>query len=199
MAAEVTSRAELESALANATPERVVRLLQEPWLNTVAPGASKMCGCDQGTKKHLEGDVAIHTGLVVANLIEGTFTRTGRPPTFIELCAALLHDFKKPATRLALSEGEVSFPGHEEAAAIEIPGIADRLGLTPLEAEELYFLVAYHGEVHGWIELPAQRQAQLRKSPWFPGLARLQEADAKSLLFSDGSHFTVYYNDMILT
>jgi hypothetical protein len=144
-----------------------------------------MIGCGQGSTTHLEGDVAVHTGLVLDNIKQTSITRTGEPPTFVQLLSAVLHDCRKPATRVVDEDGAVRFPGHEAAAASEICEISQRIGLMASEAEELHFLVAQHGNAHGWLELNDNIRNEIRASPWIIGLALLQEADAKSCLIME--------------
>lgn len=175
---------------------RLQKVLQEPWFNALVTDASRMTGCDQGNVAHLEGDVAIHTGLVFDAIEQAANRRLNRSPDFVERLAAVLHDCRKPATRVDHGDGRVSFPGHEALAADEVPIIAQRLQLTNEEAARLEFVIRHHGDVHSWSQLPEEVRTRLRASPFFQSLALLQEADALSCALPGGAHLPVYWSDM---
>jgi len=171
-------------------------LLSNESFNSIIPGASKMIGCDQGTIAHLEGDVARHTALVFENISLVAQQRLGRDADFIEKLSALLHDLKKPDTRSPRPDGGVSFPQHEELAAREVPAIGARLELSPTDITRLEFAVRYHGDAHHWTTLTPEQRRELQGSPYFLGLALLQEADARSCMMPGGGHIAVYWNEM---
>lgn len=189
--------AQLQQFLNFCTREELIQAFGEEWLNDLIPDAKLMLGCGQGTKLHLEGDVAVHTSFVFENIKKVAQTRLGRSADYIERLSAVLHDVRKPATRLPLPDGGVDFPGHEAKAAAEVPAIAKRLGLSSSDTEKLYFLVAQHGMAHGFPNLSPQQKAELTLSPWAESLALLQEADARSCIFPDGSHLPVYWDNFI--
>lgn len=154
--------------------------MKDRTLNSFIPGLERLEDCDQGTAFHLEGNVAIHTALVLQNLVLVCSERMGRLPTFVEYLAALIHDLKKPDTRYPQSGGLVTFPDHEEMAGREAPAIAGRLGLNESDTEQLTFVVRHHGDAHNWLNLEEPMRMRLKQSPWIAELALLQEADALS-------------------
>lgn len=168
----------------------------EPWLNEIIPQVDRMVGCGQGTLQHLEGDVAVHTALVFENLLQTARVRLRREADFVERLSVLLHDLRKPDVRREREDGTVSFPGHEALAAAEVPAIAARIGLTMPESERLQFLVARHGDAHSWAKISQAMRGELRASPFAESLALLQEADARSCLFPDGSHLPIYWTEI---
>ncbi len=185
------------AALLQGAPAAIAEALAAPWLNDLVPNVALMIGCGQGgVTKHLEGDCAEHTILVISNTVEVARRRLGREPDFIELLSALLHDLCKPATRVERADGEVSFPGHEALSAAEVPAIARRLELDKSETERLHFVVARHGDAHRWQELNAELRSELTASPYRESLAILQEADARSCLFPDGGHLPVFWEEL---
>jgi hypothetical protein len=192
-------RYQIEAAISQASRDELQKMFGESWFNEIVPDARLMVGCGQGSKLHLEGDVAVHTGLVFDAIRSVSRQRLGREPTFIELLSAVLHDCRKPATRRDTGDGGVEFPGHERLAAEEVPAIGARLGLAPEEIEQLYFLVAFHGDVHGWPQLSEDERSSLKSSQWITSLALLQEADAKSCRLLDGGHLPVYWEQMTAT
>jgi hypothetical protein len=180
--------------LSSCSPAELLASFSEPWLNELIPGLADILGCDQGRERHSEGDVAAHTVLVFNNLRDCARRRVNRQPSFIEQLAAVMHDLKKPAVRKVGPDGSLSFAGHERMAAAEVRPLAQHLDLLPQEENCLFFLVAYHGDAHNILELPEHSRAELLSSPYIESLALLQEADALSCLFPDGSHLPVYWD-----
>ncbi len=178
--------------------ERLQKLFNEPWFNDLIPDARTMIGCTQGTAAHLEGDVAVHTALVFDTLDEVTARRLNRRPDFIEKLSVVLHDLRKPATRVDHGEGRVGFPGHEQLSAAEVLPLAHKLGLSEQETERLDYIVRYHGDAHSWPTLSAEAKDRLRSSPYFESLAVLQEADALSCYLPNGARLAVHWDEMFV-
>ena len=166
-------------------------------LDWIVPGLQVTSGCSQGTKKHLEGDVALHTAKVFSNLIRIASEDPEATIDEMDLLAVLLHDVDKPGTREEDAEGDVHFPGHEEKAADRVPETAARLKLTPEQTEKLNFLVREHGKSHMFPRLAPEEQRRLATSPYWRNLRLLQKADAISwYLTSDSStHGEVFWDE----
>lgn len=169
--------ARLLTELSRCTAHQFVALCAEEWANTLIPGLKKLIGCDQGHAHHLEGDVALHTGLALVHLRGACRRRLNREPSTVELLAAVIHDLKKPECRVEDGEA-VRFPGHEEMAARECAHIGSRCQLSTDEQQHLTFLVEEHGAAHKIQKLPAERREALLVSRHALSLALLQEADA---------------------
>jgi hypothetical protein len=184
------------SLLGRINGQRLQELFNEKWFNDLIPDARAMIGCTQGTVAHLEGDVAVHTSLVFDTLDEVTTRRLNRRPDFIEKLSVVLHDLRKPATRVDYGGGRVGFPGHEELSATEVLPLARKLGLSEQETERLDYIVRYHGDAHSWPTLSAEAKARLQSSPYFESLAALQEADALSCYLPNGARLAVYWDEM---
>jgi hypothetical protein len=154
---------------------------------------SLTCGCSQGKKKHLEGDVARHTAKVVATLVRISSEDQEANFDVIDLLAALMHDVEKPSTRVESEDGAVRFPGHEEKAADRVSDISERLGLSADQREKLDFLVREHGNTYSLPSLAPIDQQRLTQSDYWRNLRLLHKADAMSGYFNlDGSlHETV--------
>src|SRR5687767_15611312 len=77
------------------------------------PILAEMDGCLQEPEHHGEGDVAIHTRMVVSELLKlpefETLTDVQRSILF---AAAVLHDIAKPRTRGLDEDGVIRFPNH---------------------------------------------------------------------------------------
>lgn len=191
---------DFKTFILNCTQADFCQALSSDWLNHIVPGAKRMVGCSQGSQIHLEGDVAVHTAAVFQNFKDCVQSRFNRAPTYIELAAVLIHDIKKPDTRVEKSPGNVSFPGHEALAADEtVPKVSVNLQLAPEEFNELDFLVRHHGDAHGWPGLDQKFKDKLKASPYFCSLALLQEADAMSCILPGGGCLPIYFDLMTLS
>jgi poly(A) polymerase len=74
-------------------------------------------GCDQPPDFHPEGDVFVHTRLMLSLL---------KPEASLPLVLSVLfHDLGKPATRMVDETGRIRFNGHE--------GVSERMSLTILQ------------------------------------------------------------------
>lgn len=101
--------------------------------------------CPQDPIFHAEGDVAIHTRLVVEALLGATAWRelpqSDRATLF---WAALLHDVAKPATTRIDPEGRVTAPGHSRRGQIMARRILWRMRVPYAQREQICHLVTHH-------------------------------------------------------
>jgi hypothetical protein len=158
----------------------VLNLIRQPALESLLPDLATLVGCGQGTKTHFEGDVDIHTAMVVANQKRLACLDPRLDLNHVDFLAGLIHDLKKPATRCEHPDGSVTFPGHEERAAGCVPAISDRLGLSGEERDKLFYLVRWHGVAHMLPVLPREEQERLALSQFWRSLRLLQAADASA-------------------
>lgn len=176
---------QLEDFLAHCRAATLRRALSEEWLNILLPGIHLLIGCDQGDDMHLEGDAATHTVMTCMALPVFARRYLDREPDFVERLAALIHDWKKPVCRRGFVQ-KSPFWGHEIKAAVEVPSLARRIGLSAAEAERLHFVVANHGVAHTFPHLPAAERRRLAMSPHWASLGLLQAADAYSCWLPGG-------------
>jgi poly(A) polymerase len=132
-------REELTKLLTEGAARRGFELLDESWLlSQLLPEISSMKGVEQPPQYHPEGDVWIHTLLMLEGLAAGS------SPTLA--WGVLLHDVGKPATfRSAAQTGDrIRFDGHVEAG-LKIGGeILRRLRFSNEDSEQILALVANH-------------------------------------------------------
>jgi hypothetical protein len=166
----------------------VFDLLNDKTLNTYFPNLTQLSTCEQGIVKHFEGNVAIHTKIVVESFGKLIKEEFHRPPTWIENFIVFIHDWKKPEVCSPQPNGHIKFPDHEKLAA-------DALKIHPLilqlpEEDQSYidFIVRYHGHTHGFFDLSEAEQNFLRASKYFPQLILFHRADRMGDIMADGRH-----------
>ncbi|HWN10767.1 MAG TPA: HD domain-containing protein [Pyrinomonadaceae bacterium] len=99
-------------------------------LDQLFPEISSLIGVPQDPEWHPEGDVFVHTGLVVDRARE-LIEDLSYPRQVTVMLAALAHDFGKPSTTEFL-EGRWRSRGHEEAGVEPTEQFLDRLNLHTL-------------------------------------------------------------------
>jgi poly(A) polymerase len=142
---------ELSKLLTEGAARRGFELLDDTGLlHEVLPEVSAMKGVPQPPEYHPEGDVWIHTRLMLEGLPAGC-SRT-LP------WGVLLHDVGKPATFRPVSQtgDRIRFDGHAEVGARLAGEICKRLRFSGEEAEQIQALVENH--------MKFKDVAQMRKS-----------------------------------
>ena len=111
-------REELSKILVSPNRVRGFDLLDESGiLREILPEIEALKGCDQPPEFHPEGDVFIHTRLMLSLVA---------PDASLTLVlSVLLHDIGKPATRIVDETGRIRFNGHE--------GVSAQMGLRLLQ------------------------------------------------------------------
>lgn len=103
-------------------------------MQCILPEIEQMRDVMQPPQFHPEGDVFVHTGLVLSHLSE---------PSFTLAMGALLHDVGKPGT-FEDAEDRIRFHGHDELGATISEQICDRLRLSRQQTERIVYLVRRH-------------------------------------------------------
>lgn len=151
------------------------------------PAVARTAGCPQDSIHHAEGDVLVHTRMVVEALASMPAWRAlPRPEREIVFTAALLHDVAKPAcTRV--EDGRVTSRGHSKRGAIMARSLLWSLGL-PLEArEQIAGLIRFHQIPFFLIDKPDGRRTlfEVSQSARCDLLALVAEADARGRVCAD--------------
>jgi len=129
-------RDELVKMLTEGHARRAFELLdQTGLLKEVLPEIDKMHGVEQPPQFHPEGDVWVHTLL----LLEGLPKKA--PPTLA--MGALLHDVGKPPT-FRVAPDRIRFDGHVEVGVKMAEEICHRLRFSKHDTEQIACLVANH-------------------------------------------------------
>jgi poly(A) polymerase len=129
-------REELIRMLTEGAARRAFELLdQTGLLEEVLPEVTRMRGVEQPAQYHPEGDVWIHTRMLLEQLPAGS------PATLA--WGALLHDVGKPAT-FRRAPDRIRFDGHVEVGVRIAEEICRRLRMSNSDTEQILALVANH-------------------------------------------------------
>jgi tRNA nucleotidyltransferase (CCA-adding enzyme) len=176
---------EMEKLLVQApAPSRGLQLAQD--IRVVArlfPELETLVGCPQEPEWHPEGDVWVHTLMVVdqARTRIDDLDRAGRIAVML---GALCHDLGKPATTAVLG-GRIRSLGHEEAGVPPATSLLDRLNIHSIDnidvRREVLAITAHHLKPGAWFKVRDEvgdgafrRLAQKVNMEW---LARVAKSD----------------------
>jgi putative nucleotidyltransferase with HDIG domain len=146
------------------------------------PEVLPLIGCDQPPEWHPEGDVYIHTRIMLEML---------PPDAPLDLClATLLHDIAKPPTRTIDPDGRIRFNGHDALGAEMTEAILTRLKYPNAVIRDAAHMVSRH--MH-FMNVQQMRKAKLKRfmsEPTFPQEMELHRVDcASSNGFTDNYDF----------
>ncbi len=148
-------REELTKMLTEGAARRAFALLDETWLlGQVLPEIAAMKGVEQPPEFHPEGDVWIHTRLMLEQLSKGASSTLA--------WGVLLHDVGKPPTFQSAEEtgDRIRFNHHVDVGVKMAEAICRRLRFSNEEAEQITALVANHMKF-GAVE--AMKKATLKR------------------------------------
>jgi tRNA nucleotidyltransferase (CCA-adding enzyme) len=110
------------------------------------PELKALVGCEQEPEWHPEGDVWIHT-LMVIDQARQRIDDLDRPDQLILMLGAVAHDFGKPATT-AVIDGRIRSLNHEEEGVAPATAFLDRLNIHSIDGKDVrgqvLGLVAHH-------------------------------------------------------
>ncbi|HYN09429.1 MAG TPA: hypothetical protein VES67_18745 [Vicinamibacterales bacterium] len=110
------------------------------------PELQALVGCPQEPEWHPEGNVWVHT-LMVVDEARAHIDDLGRGPAVAMMLGALCHDLGKPETT-AVIDGRIRSPGHEEGGVAPATRLLDRLNVHSLDGYDVrravLGLVAHH-------------------------------------------------------
>ncbi|GJM20193.1 MAG: CCA tRNA nucleotidyltransferase [Planctomycetota bacterium] len=162
-------RDELRKMLLAPKRRRALELLDRSgMLEVILPEVAAMHGVEQPPEFHPEGDVWIHTLLVVEALPESV--------SFELALGAVLHDVGKPPTFVRAPD-RIRFDGHVELGAEMSEAIAKRLRLSRAETRRVVALVRDHLLFMNVNEMRPSRLRRLLAEDHFDELLTLYQAD----------------------
>jgi tRNA nucleotidyltransferase (CCA-adding enzyme) len=129
------------------TLARELRVVHRLW-----PEMAALIGCEQEHEWHPEGDVWIHTLMVIDQARSRIDALTPAEQDIIML-GAVCHDFGKPATT-AFLDGRIRSIGHEEGGVAPATAFLDRLNVHSIDGvdvrTEVLGIVAHHLKPGMW-------------------------------------------------
>ena len=151
-------------------------------LPVVLPELDACKGCEQPPQFHPEGDVFVHTRLMLSLLP----AEVSAPLVF----SVLLHDIGKPPTAKVDPDGRVRFNGHEHVGAEMARKVMERLRFSRAEIDATVDAVRFH---MAFKDVPNMRVAKLKRfmaRPTFEDEMELHRVDCLgSHGFVDHYHF----------
>lgn len=148
----------------------------------VLPEMMSLIGCEQEPEWHPEGDVWIHTLMVIdrARELNGDLDR---PRLLTVMLGAVCHDLGKPATT-AFIDGRIRSHDHEQAGVEPTVRLLDRLNVHTIDGfdvrQQVIGLVAHHlkpGMLHKAAQVGDGAFRRLAQKVDLELLARLARAD----------------------
>ena len=143
-------------------------------LREVLPEVARMRGVEQPPAYHPEGDVWVHTLLLLEKLAPGTAATLA--------WAALLHDIGKPATFVRAPD-RIRFNGHAEVGTRIAEAICRRLRFSNDETAQILSLVANHMRFG---DVEKMKESTLKRFFRLPGFEQHLELHRIDCLSSHG-------------
>ena len=154
---------------------------QFPWFAT-------LYDCPQDPVYHAEGNVGIHTEMVIAELASmDAYASMTEDERFIVFAAALLHDVAKPTTTKPKENGRIGAPGHSRRGAIDARILLWRMGVPFETREHICAIIEDHQTPFFLIEdgKIGDRLAHLSQVLRCDLLAAVTEADGRGRICPD--------------
>jgi poly(A) polymerase len=168
-------RDELTRMLSEGRAREAFLLLDESGLlREVLPEISAMKGVEQPPQFHPEGDVFVHTLLLLGKLPQ--------PSTPTLAWGALLHDVGKPPT-FRVAPDRIRFDGHVEVGVKMAEAICRRLHFSNEDTGQILALIANHMR---FAHVTRMKESTLKKFLRMPGFAEHLELHRLDCLSSHG-------------
>jgi poly(A) polymerase len=168
-------REELTKMLTEGAARQALEFLDKTWLlQQVLPEIGAMKGVEQPPQFHPEGDVWIHTLLMLEGLPAGT------SPTLA--WGVLLHDVGKPPTFQSAAEtgDRIRFNNHVEVGVRMAEAICQRLRFSNEDTEQILALVDSHMKFGAVEEMRASTLKRFVRLPHFAEHLALHRLDCLS-------------------
>jgi poly(A) polymerase len=168
-------RDELTKLLTEGAARRGFELLEQTWLlEVLLPEVTALKGVEQPPQFHPEGDVWLHTRLMIEQL------PAGASPTLA--WGVLLHDVGKPATFKSAEEtgDRIRFDGHVDVGVRMTQDITRRLRFSNDDAEQIVALVANHMRFKDVEQMRASTLKRFVRLPRFEEHLELHRLDCLS-------------------
>jgi len=165
-------RDELTKMLTEGHAQQAFLLLDESGLlDEVLPEISAMKGVEQPPQYHPEGDVFVHTLLLLQNL--------PHPCPVTLAWGALLHDVGKPST-FRVAPDRIRFDGHVEVGVKMAEEICRRLRFSNDDTEQILALVNHHMRFAQVTQMKESTLKKFLRMPGFEEHVELHRLDCQS-------------------
>ena len=169
-------REELTKMLTEGRAQRAFQLLDESGLLAqVLPEISAMKGVEQPPQYHPEGDVFVHTLLLLAKLQAGSSGSISKTLAW----GALLHDVGKPST-FRVAPDRIRFDGHVEIGVKMAAEICRRLRFSNDETDQILALVDNHMRFGDVLRMKESTLKKFLRLPQFDEHLELHRIDCLS-------------------
>jgi tRNA nucleotidyltransferase (CCA-adding enzyme) len=115
-------------------------------IHRLFPELEALVGCEQEPEWHPEGDVWVHT-LLVVDQARQRIDDLARPRQVVVMLGALCHDLGKPSTT-AFLDGRIRSMDHEQAGVAPAAAVLERLNVNSIDGydvrHEVLGIVAHH-------------------------------------------------------
>ena len=176
-------REELTKILTEGRARRAFELLDTTGLlREVLPEIAAMKGVEQPPQYHPEGDVFVHTLLLLEKLQAGGSGSVSVSVSKTLAWGALLHDVGKPPT-FRVAPDRIRFDGHVEVGVKMAAEICRRLRFSNYETDQILALVANHMR---FAEVQRMKQSTLKKFLRLPAFDEHLELHRIDCLSSHG-------------
>jgi len=177
------TREELTKMLTEGHAKRAFQLLDESkLLHEVLPEIEKMKGVEQPPEYHPEGDVFVHT-LMLLDQLEPGASRT-------LAWGALLHDVGKPPT-FRVAPDRIRFDGHVDVGVAMARDICHRLRMSNDDTDQILALVDNHMKFADTMKMKESTLKRFLRLPNFPEHLQLHKLDCL------GSHADLSLYDFV--
>lgn len=142
-------------------------------LHEILPEMDALKGCTQPEQFHPEGDVWVHTRIMLGLL----------PPREVSVplvFSVLLHDIDKPTTRTVDETGRIRFNGHDRAGARTTERIMERLRFSRAEIDATCEAVAQHMVFKDVQQMRVAKLKRFMARPTFEDEMELHRVDCTS-------------------
>jgi len=138
----------------------------------VLPELTRLKGCEQPPQFHPEGDVFVHTRIMLGLL----------PPevTLPLVFSVLFHDIGKPATHSVDPDGRIRFSGHDRIGAAMTGGVMTRLRFSRAEIDATVEAVANHMVFKDVRQMRVAKLKRFMARPHFEEEMELHRVDCTS-------------------
>lgn len=165
-------RDELNKMLTGPAPAESIKMLAElKILDIILPEISALQGVEQPKKYHPEGDVFVHTCLMLEMMKE---------PTLELAWSVLLHDTGKPATFSRDEDGIPHFYNHEKVSREIGEKILQRFKFSKSQTNDILTAVGNHMKFSHVKEMREAKLKRLMADPSFPLQLQLHNLDCSS-------------------